>query len=137
MNISATIATITAAIAEYKSLAKQYISIGGVTPQESIEELEQLMKDVQTKDYNEYFGDYSDLYKDVNGSRPRPYIPPTLARMKEFSEYVARMWKEEREAEAAREAKAIVIEAARKAKFTRERKRMRNAGSIGDLVPQL
>ena len=137
MTISATIERINLAIEEYKSLAKKYISIGGVTPQESIEELEQLIKDVQEPDYDIAFSEYSDMYKEENCSRPHHFIPPTLAVMKEFSEYVARMWKEKIEEEAARKAKAIVVEAARKAKFTRERKRMMNAGSIGDLFPML
>ena len=135
MSNSIAIKTVLAAIAEMKTLVGKYDRVGGVTPQESILELEQVLKDIKSPEYDDRFSDYSDLYKDVNSCRPRPYIPPTLKEMREFSAYAERMWKEEEKEIANRKAEAQEIEAARRARRSREIKSMKNAGSIGDLFP--
>jgi hypothetical protein len=121
------------AIVEYKVLAKKYISIGGVTPQETIEELEQIKLDILNPEYDEIFSDYSDCYKEENCMRPRPFIPPSIKEMNSFFDGIRK--RQEQEEEEKREKASR--EADRKKQVAIELKRMRAAGSIGALFPEL
>ena len=96
------------ALSEAYEMVGKYESVCGKTPAEHIAELFQVEIDLQDPEYHYIFSDYSDSYKDMHCSRPRPYIPPTIAEMKRHFESYAehvRYENEQYELERAEEAR--------------------------------